>query len=122
MDQYFFIRVDKRYVKINFQDLLYIEADSNYIKLVTETTSLLVLFTMKRMEQLLPSNFRRIHKSYIVSLDKINSFDTDKVYLAGKTLPLGNEYRSKLKKGILFANSVKTKPSYQLAKSKIYDN
>ncbi len=110
MQKYFFIRSGSRYVKISYQDIIYVEACRNYIKLVTEDKSLLILFSMKRMEEILPSYFRRIHKSFIVSLDKITGFDSGKVYLKDKELPIGLQYKAELEKGIIFANEVMSEP------------
>ena len=105
MQQYFFIRTNGKYLKINFQEILYIEGCRNYLKIATETKTHLVLLTMKRLEQLLPvSSFRRIHKSFIVSLDKIIEFDADTVYLKNKQLPIGQLYKGELEKAVLIVN------------------
>lgn len=106
MKEYFFIRVDGRYVKISFQDIVYMEACRNYVKLVTENKSHLVLFSMKRMEQVLPSYFRRIHKSFIVSIDKITGFDSERVYLGNKELPVGQQYKNELERAVVILNDV----------------
>ena len=105
MQQYFFIRMNGRYLKINFQEILYIEGCKNYLKIITENKTHLVLLTMKRLEQLLPvSLFRRVHKSFIVSLDKIIEFDADTVYLKNKQLPIGQLYKGELEKAVLIVN------------------
>lgn len=105
MHKFFFIRTNGRYVKINFHDIIFVEGCKNYIKIATETRSYLVLITMKRMEQLLPLQlFTRIHKSYIVSLDKVMEFDTEKVCLKDKQLPIGTQYRGALEKAVIIAN------------------
>ena len=104
MQKYFFIKANSRYIKIEFQEILYVEGCKNYIKIVTEKKNYLVLITMKRMEQLLPASvFKRIHKSYIVSLDWINEFDGDTVYLKDKKLPIGHLYKEVLEKSVLIA-------------------
>jgi len=59
---------------------------------------------MKSIENFLPVDlFRRIHKSYIVSLDKVIAFDGDAVYLSDKELPIGLQYSGELEKGVLIA-------------------
>ena len=71
MKKYFFIRTDGKYVKLCFNEILYAEGSRNYTKIFTETKQYLVLITMKRLEQFLPDNlFVRIHKSFIISLEK----------------------------------------------------
>jgi hypothetical protein len=59
---------------------------------------------MKRMEELLPSYFKRVHKSFIVSLDKISGFDSGKVYLKDKKLPIGQQYKGGLEKAVMILN------------------
>ena len=105
MQKYFFIRVNGKYIKIDFQEILYVEGCGNYIKILTEGKSHLVLITMKRMEQLLPAYlFKRIHKSYIISLDKITEFDGYSVYMKEKALPIGEQYKGVLGKAVMIVN------------------
>lgn len=105
MHKYFFIRTDGKYVKINFHEIIYAEGSRNYTKIITETKSYLVLITMKRLENFLPVNlFRRIHKSFIVSLDRIIEFDKEQVWLMNKELPIGQQYKGDLEKAVLIIN------------------
>ncbi len=58
----FFIREKGKYVRINFQDVIYVEGCKNYLRIVTVCKAYLVLLTMKKLEQVLPSHsFRRVH-------------------------------------------------------------
>lgn len=105
MKKYFFIRTDGKYVKLCFSEILYAEGSRNYTKIFTETKQYLVLITMKRLEQFLPTSlFARIHKSFIVSLEKIVQFDKEKVWLKDKELPVGHQYRNELEKSVLIVN------------------
>ena len=66
----------------------------------------MALITMKQLEQVLPASvFRRIHKSYIVSMDKVIEFDSDTVYLQNKELPIGENYRQSFENSLLIAKS-----------------
>ena len=104
MQKYFFVKANGKYVKIELQEILYVEGCGNYLKIVTERRSHLVLITMKRMEKLLPTySFKRIHKSYIVSLDKIVEFDSERVSLKEKELPIGGQYRDELERSVVIA-------------------
>lgn len=95
----FFIRKNGKFVRINLEDILYIEGCRNYLKIKTGTGTYLVLITFKRMEELLEEKmFIRVHKSYIVALDKVESFCTDSVTVNGKLLPIGDFYRGRLEK------------------------
>ena len=87
MKKYFFIRTDGKYVKLCFNEILYAEGSRNYTKIFTETKQYLVLITMKRLEQFLPDNlFVRIHKSFIISLEKIVQFDKETVWLKDRSI------------------------------------
>jgi DNA-binding LytR/AlgR family response regulator len=97
MQMFFFIKNKGEYVKVNFHELVYVEARKNYMKLMTESKSFLVLITMKELEDILPRDqFCRVHKSYIVSLERIISFDSDYVVIKNLSLPLGLNYKKKL--------------------------
>lgn len=86
--------MDGKYVKINFNEIIYVEGCKNYIKIITDLRSCLVLITMKRMENILPASlFQRIHKSFIVSLERVLEFTTDSVHLKNKDLPIGHLQR-----------------------------
>jgi len=99
MQKFFFVRLNGRYVKINLSEIIYIEGCRNYVRMVTETKSYLVLFSMKGIENLLPDGlFKRIHRSFIVSLDKITGFDSYRVYIKDKELPIGQQYKGELEK------------------------
>ena len=105
MQKYFFIKTDGRYIKINFTDMILVEGCRNYCKIVTENKSYLVLITLKRMEHFLPASlFCRIHKSFIVSLDRIVEFNTDTIYLKDKQMPIGQQYKSELHKSVTIIN------------------
>ena len=109
MQKYFFIKEKGRYLKIPLNEIVFVEGCGNYIKIVTENKTYLLLIAMKRMEQLLPAFlFKRIHRSYIVSLDKITGFDSDCVYLKDKELPIGQLYKGELEKAVMIINDTVT--------------
>jgi DNA-binding LytR/AlgR family response regulator len=95
---FFFIRHEGKFVKVDFRQIRYIEARKNYTRLVLEERpTALVLVTLKQWEKLLPRDlFCRVHRGYIVSIDKIVSFDNKFVYLAGETITIGEQYRNAL--------------------------
>lgn len=86
-------------MKVDFRHILYIEARKNYTRLVLEDRpTALVLVTLKQWEKLLPGDlFCRVHRGYIVSIDKIVSFDNKYVCLpGGEKITIGEQYRSAL--------------------------
>lgn len=93
-----FIRADRKYVRLSFAEIVYVEALRNYIRIVTHTQQYLVLMKIGNMESLLPQGqFCRIHRSYIISLQHVKTFDTASVYVDGKELPVGKSYKKVLK-------------------------
>ena len=85
-----FVRHNRRFEKIDFSAIHYVEANLNYMRIVTADKIYMVLSTMEQVEEALPpAQFCRIHRSYIVSIAQIRTFDNHRVYLADKTLPVG---------------------------------
>jgi DNA-binding LytR/AlgR family response regulator len=83
--------------KISFQDILYLEAMKDYTKIVTTTAQYLVLGTFSHMhDQLPPDKFTRVHRSYIVNRNKIDSTNGNKVIISDYQLPVGKSYKSAL--------------------------
>ena len=89
-----FLNVQKKKVKISFSDILYIESQKEYIKIVTTKTEFLSKLSTTEMEKMLPQHlFKRIHRSYIVSVDKIDSYTAEMVEINGIPIPIGRDYR-----------------------------
>jgi DNA-binding LytR/AlgR family response regulator len=112
VQSFFFIRHEGRFVKVDFQHILYIEARKNYTRLVMEDRpTALVLVTLKQWEKLLPPDlFCRVHRGYIISIDKIISFDNKFVYLPGEKIPIGEQYRNALPLAVtILANELSRK-------------
>lgn len=89
-----FIKADKKVYKINLDDILYIEALDDYVKLVTVQQSYLVNDTLKSLQEELPAtHFMRVHKSYIISKNNIVFFEGNYVRIGEKDIPIGASYR-----------------------------
>jgi len=92
-----FIKVDSLLVNFNLNDILYVEAFGDYIKIQTEQKTFVVHAKLRTVEEALPSNdFARIHRSFIVRLDKIKNIDPSNLEVGKKVLPISNSYRSNL--------------------------
>lgn len=92
--EYLFLSVQKKKVKILFSEIIYIESQREYIKIVTTKKEYLSKMGTHEIEELLPSNlFKRIHRSFIVSIDKIDSYTAEEVEVNGFFLPIGRGYR-----------------------------
>uniref|UniRef100_UPI0032164BBD LytR/AlgR family response regulator transcription factor n=1 Tax=uncultured Draconibacterium sp. TaxID=1573823 RepID=UPI0032164BBD len=91
---FLFIKSNKKTVKVNFTDILYIEGLGDYIKIHLPDMKLVTNLSMKKIFSLLPAKqFYRIHKSFIVSMDKIDSVEGNMVSVNKTKLPIGNSYR-----------------------------
>ena len=96
VDNTIFLKTDYRIVKVNKPDIRYIEAMSEYLKvwIENEAKPIITLLSMKKMEEHLPDYFMRIHRSYIVNLQKVQEVNKNRVILDADTLlPIGDMYR-----------------------------
>lgn len=91
---YIFVRSEYRLQKIMLRDILYIEGMKDYSRIHTPDQRIMTLQNLKKMEELLPSPpFLRVHKSYIVSLDKIDSVGKNDLTIGDKVIALGGLYK-----------------------------
>ena len=94
-----FLKQDSRLVKVPFDDILYVEALKDFSKLYLKDRTMLASAHLKLMEELLPvSRFLRIHRSYIVALDKISAVQGNVVEIEKKEIPVGLTYKEELMK------------------------
>lgn len=94
---YLFLNVQKKKVKILFSEIVYIESQREYIRIVTTKGEFLSKMSTHEIEDLLPASlFRRIHRSFIVSVGKIDSYTADTVEVNGIPLPIGRGYRESM--------------------------
>jgi len=91
---FIFLNVQKKKVKILFSEIVYIESQREYIKIVTTKKEYISKMSTHEIEALLPSNlFKRIHRSFIVSVSKIESYTAESVEVNGVSIPIGRGYR-----------------------------
>ncbi|GAA4729528.1 LytR/AlgR family response regulator transcription factor [Flavisolibacter ginsenosidimutans] len=91
---YLFLNVQKKKVKILFADIVYVESQREYIRIVTTSKVFVSKMSTNEMEELLPSHlFKRIHRSFIVSVSKIESYTAEAVDVNGVSIPVGRGYR-----------------------------
>jgi len=91
---FIFLNVQKKKVKILFAEIVYIESQKEYIKIVTTKKEYISKMSTHEIETLLPSNlFKRIHRSFIVSVSKIESYTAEMVEVNGIFIPIGRGYR-----------------------------
>ncbi len=91
---FIFVKTENKIQKIELDDILYIEGLKDYISIFTKTERVITLQNMKKMEETLPKGeFIRVHKSYIISIDKIESIERSRITIAKKIIPIGDTYR-----------------------------
>src|SRR5215831_1236157 len=92
---FIFLNVQKKKVKIPFSEILYIESQREYIKIVMTQKEYLIKMSTHEIEALLPVHlFRRIHRSFIVAVNRIESFTAEMVEINGIAIPIGREYKN----------------------------
>ena len=91
---FIFLNVQKKKVKILFSEIVYIESQLEYIRIVTVSKEYISKMSTHEMEDLLPANlFKRIHRSYIISISRIESYTAEMVEVNGVSIPIGRGYR-----------------------------
>jgi DNA-binding LytR/AlgR family response regulator len=91
---YLFIKTGDKISKIQYEDLLYAEANGNNIKIVTSQQTLLPAMTFSNFEELLPaSQFLRVHRSFIINKAKITHIEGNRIFIDKLEIPIGQNYR-----------------------------
>jgi DNA-binding LytR/AlgR family response regulator len=90
---FIFVKSDYQLVKINFSDIQYIESYDDYIKIYLEDKCVLSLMSLKAIQQKIPTNqFVRVHRSYIVPVNKIESIQRNRIKIGQKLIPISEGY------------------------------
>jgi two-component system response regulator LytT len=103
VNDFIFIKGDtkNKFIKVNYGDILYIEGLKNYVSVYTSTQRIVTYQALRELEVDLPKPpFYRIHKSYIISLDKIKMVDGNTLYINDQSLPIGDTYKEEFFKVI----------------------
>jgi DNA-binding LytR/AlgR family response regulator len=94
---FLYFRANRKMVKVQFCDILYIEGLNDYIKIIMVNKTIVTKHLLASLEEMLPSNeFIRIHKSFIIAIHKIESFNSDSVEIAKKEIPVGRLFKFNL--------------------------
>jgi two-component system LytT family response regulator len=107
-DDFVFIKADRKFFKIYFKDILYIEGLKDYVVIYTIDNKFITSMNVKTIAQQLPaSTFARVSKSYIVNVRHINSFDNELIYINGNEIPLGESFKDEFIKQYIDGKIVK---------------
>ncbi len=92
---FLFARVNNQLVRIDYNDILYINALGDYVVIVTNGKKYPVHLTLKSIEERLPaSRFARVHRSYIVAIDKVHSLEDNSILINKDLIPISESYKS----------------------------
>ena len=101
---FLYFRANRKMVKVLFNDILYIEGLNDYIKIITVNKTIITKHLLASLEEMLPpSEFVRIHKSFIVAIGKIESFNSDSVEIGKKQIPIGRLFKFNINKILSFS-------------------
>jgi two-component system LytT family response regulator len=101
-DSHIFIKVDKKMMKINMEEILFVEGMKEYIKVVTPDKTYITHKSLTSLSEELPTErFIRIHKSYVIALDKVKSIEGNRIQISSYTIPIGRNYSKEVKNKIL---------------------
>lgn len=91
-----FLKTDQKFERVNFEDILWLEAMENYVRVVSRDGKLLTLMTLSNIESLLPDQFLRVHKTYIVNLDKVQAIEGGILHIGGHKIPVSRQKRKEV--------------------------
>lgn len=107
-EPHIFLKVNKKLVKVVFNDILFIESLKDYIKVVTNLGDYVVHKSLTAISEELPqSNFIRIHRSFTISINKINALEGNTIEIEGRKIPIGRNYLKQTKERIFNINDTK---------------
>jgi DNA-binding LytR/AlgR family response regulator len=100
------VKSESKYVQIEVSNISYVEGVKDYVNLhfANKAKPVLSLMRMKKVEKILPEEFVRIHKSYIVNMNHVNLIERGYVICNGERLPIGNNYKESLMKHVHVSN------------------
>ena len=95
--EFIFVKIDRQMVKINFNELLFIESYSDYLKIHLLTDTKITRETITAIEEKLPkSKFIRTHRSFIISIDKIESYTNEQLVIQQKSIPISRSFKEQV--------------------------
>lgn len=100
-ESFVYFRADRKMIKVLLNDILYVESMKDYVKVVTATGAIITRQSISSVEAMLPENrFLRIHRSFVVSVNKIKSFTNEMIEIDKTEIPIGKLYRNEVMKVI----------------------
>ena len=95
LENYFFVKTENRLQKVFFNDILYIEGQGDYLRIIATNTKIMILQNFKTISSILPkTNFIRVHKSYMVAINKIETVTRNRISIGNTTIPVSDSYKN----------------------------
>jgi DNA-binding LytR/AlgR family response regulator len=102
---FIYVKENKKVIKLHLNEILYVEGLSEYVQIHTSKKRIVTKTSMTKMQEKLPdTGFMRIHKSFIVSMDRIEAFTTNSIEIPGKELPIGRSYKNSVLEALRYNN------------------
>jgi two-component system LytT family response regulator len=93
-DSFMFVKTEYRLERVDFDDILYIEGMKDYLRIICTNKKIMTLQSFAKLEEVLPSNqFCRVHKSFIVAIDKIKSVERGVIFISDQRIPVSTTYK-----------------------------
>jgi len=93
--EFIFVLNNKEYIKLKYNQIFYIKAEGNFVKIFTENKKLLILSNLTQFTKQLPNNqFLRIHKTYTININKIEKYTPEHIVINSQIIPFGNSYKT----------------------------
>lgn len=89
-----YVKDGRKWIPLKFDEILYIKSDSNYLQIKAVNQSVMTLMKLTEMEEVLPSSFYRIHRSYIINSKFIDFISTHELSVSGHLIPISNSYKA----------------------------
>ncbi len=111
---FLYFRADRKMVKVFLDDILFIESLKDYIKVVTTTKVIISKQAISSLEEMLPKDsFIRVHRSYIIAINKIDSYNTDSIEIAKTEIPIGRLFRHDVNRKLNISSTKKDAKNYE---------
>ncbi|PHN05268.1 LytR/AlgR family response regulator transcription factor [Flavilitoribacter nigricans] len=99
---FFTIKVDGKLTKVRFEDILFVEGLKEYVRIVCRDARLVTYERLSRLEEILPDNFLRVHKSYIISKDRVESLEGNRLVIGSHKIPISRDKKQQVVEKIFF--------------------
>ena len=110
---FLYFRAERKMVKVFLEDILFIESLKDYIKVVTTNKVIISKQSISSLEEMLPKDaFVRVHRSYIIAVNKIDSYNTDTIDISKKEIPIGRLFKHEVSR-VLNISSLKNSTTRQ---------